>query len=129
MSVNIDFGEYFYNNSILIYKIRFSNYTHIFPAIHHFFPPRTILFQHLFIGIRKKRKREFVFFNKSGMRFFRIRTDAKDNDSIFYVQAVVITKIAGLFCTARRIVFWIKIKNDMMPSIITEFMADSSCIL
>lgn len=76
--------------------------------------------ENLSFRIGEQQKRKLIFGFEVGVGADRILGNADDDRAFLFKVFKMVPVTAGLFCTARRIVFRIKIQNDFLSSIARE---------
>jgi len=87
---------------------------HVFPAVHAFFGPDAIGFEHVFRFVGREREAELVFGLESRMGCHRIRRNAKDCCASLFEIALQAIKVDRFLGAAGSIVLRIEIKNKLL---------------
>jgi len=120
MFIRLDQRPNFFDASVPTNKKRHAMRAKIFPSHERLFTPNAISLDNFFVFVGQKRERQFKFFDKFVVLFHRIRADTENNRATFFEFGKTVAKGAGFLCAARRIVFRIKIKNDVFTFEIRE---------
>ena len=113
MAGNFNFSPNLLNYTSFVYQVCCALYPHVFPAIHGFLTPDTKRITDAAIGITNEGKGQFIFFAELHMLLNRVFGNAKNARVHFLEARHAIAKGTSLECTAGRIVFWIKIQNNV----------------
>ncbi len=101
----------------------------VFSAHESFFTPDPVVLHDLFVVIGQQREWKFEFLDKSVVRLDGVGAHAQNNGAALSEFLEVIAKGAGFLGATGRVVFWVKIENDVLPFKIGQgnFSATTGC--
>src|SRR5581483_1417143 len=102
---------------------------HILPAVHRLFLPDAVGGNDRLVRVGDEWERKFEFRPEFLVTLFRIGTDAEHDSVPAFNPCEMISKIAGLFRAAGRIVFRIKIENNFFTTKFFESNLAASVVL
>src|ERR1700730_14709105 len=115
MIINLNLMPDLTHHTLFINQKSLAADTHILLPIHILLAIDPIKLRDASISIGKKWERQTILIRKFPVRIHIISTHTQNNNTTLLHKVVRIPESTGLFRTTRRVIFWIKIKNDRFP--------------